>query len=84
MRETMALHHTNPVCASCHSIFEPIGLALENFDAVGAWRTQDGDNPIDATGVLVDGTKIDGVASLRESLLRRSPINSCAWSPKRC
>ena len=72
MRETMELHHTSPVCASCHKIFEPIGLALENFDAVGTWRTQDGDNPIDASGVLVDGTKVDGVASLRAMLVRRS------------
>ena len=72
MRETMELHHTSPVCASCHKIFEPIGLALENFDAVGTWRTQDGDNPIDASGVLVDGTKVDGVASLRAMMVRRS------------
>jgi Protein of unknown function (DUF1592)/Protein of unknown function (DUF1588)/Protein of unknown function (DUF1585)/Protein of unknown function (DUF1587)/Protein of unknown function (DUF1595) len=72
MRQTMELHHTNPVCASCHSLFEPMGLALENFDAVGAWRTQDGDSPIDATGVLVDGTKVDGVASLRNWLMSRS------------
>ncbi|MBZ5632241.1 MAG: DUF1592 domain-containing protein [Acidobacteriia bacterium] len=72
MRETMELHHTSPSCASCHKIFEPIGLALENFDAVGSWRTQDGDSPIDASGVLVDGTKVDGVVSLRESLVRRS------------
>ncbi|HYV61862.1 MAG TPA: DUF1592 domain-containing protein [Bryobacteraceae bacterium] len=72
MRETMELHHTNPSCSSCHKIFEPIGLALENFDAVGSWRTQDGDSPIDATGVLVDGTKVDGVVSLRDSLVRRS------------
>jgi len=72
MRQTMEAHHTNPVCATCHRIFEPIGLALENFDAVGAWRTQDEGGPIDATGVLVDGTKVDGVASLRESLVGRS------------
>jgi hypothetical protein len=72
MRETMELHHTSPSCASCHKIFEPIGLALENFDAVGSWRTQDGESPIDATGVLVDGTKVDGVVSLREALIRRS------------
>ena len=72
MRQTMEAHHTNPACASCHKIFEPIGLALENFDAVGAWRTQDGDSPIDASGVLVDGTKVDGVASLRDALVRRS------------
>ena len=72
MRETMELHHTSATCASCHKIFEPIGLALENFDATGAWRTKDGENPIDASGVLVDGTKIDGIASLRESLVGRS------------
>jgi hypothetical protein len=47
-----------------------MGIALENFDAVGAWRTQDEGLPIDATGVLVDGTKVDGVGSLRELLVR--------------
>jgi hypothetical protein len=72
MREIMEQHHTNPSCASCHRIFEPIGLSLENFDAVGTWRTMDGDSPIDASGVLVDGTKINGVASLRDSLMKRS------------
>ena len=72
MRQTMEAHRANPVCASCHKIFEPIGLALENFDAVGAWRSEDGDSPIDASGVLVDGSKVDGVASLREALVRRS------------
>jgi len=72
MRQTMEAHRTNPVCASCHKIFEPMGLALENFDAVGTWRTQDGDSPIDASGVLVDGTKVDGVASLRDVVVRRS------------
>ena len=66
------MHHTNPTCASCHKIFEPIGLGMENFDAVGSWRTQDGDSPIDPTGVLVDGTKIEGIASLRNSLVGRS------------
>jgi mono/diheme cytochrome c family protein len=72
MRETMELHHTNPSCATCHKIFEPMGLALENFDATGTWRTRDGESAIDATGVLVDGTKVDGVASLREYLVKRS------------
>jgi len=72
MRQTMEAHRTNPVCASCHKIFEPIGLALENFDAVGSWRTMDGDSPIDASGVLVDGSKVEGVASLRDALVRRS------------
>jgi mono/diheme cytochrome c family protein len=72
MRQMMEAHRANPVCASCHKIFEPIGIALENFDAVGGWRTQDGDSPIDANGVLVDGSKVEGVASLREALVRRS------------
>jgi len=72
MRQTMEAHRVNPVCASCHKIFEPIGLAMENFDAVGSWRTFDGDSPIDASGILVDGTKVDGVASLREALVSRS------------
>jgi mono/diheme cytochrome c family protein len=71
MRQTMEAHHTNPSCATCHQIFEPIGLALENFDAVGSWRTEDEGSPIDATGVLVDGTHVDGVASLREVLEHR-------------
>jgi hypothetical protein len=72
MRVRMEEHHTNPVCASCHKIFEPIGLGMENFDAIGSWRTLDGDSPIDASGVLVDGTKIDGIAGLRDSLVRHS------------
>jgi mono/diheme cytochrome c family protein len=72
MRQTLEAHRANPVCATCHKIFEPMGLALENFDAVGAWRTQDGDSPIDASGILVDGTKVDGIASLRDWLAHRS------------
>jgi mono/diheme cytochrome c family protein len=72
MRQIMELHHTNAGCASCHAIFEPIGLALENFDAVGTWRTFDDASPIDATGVLVDGTKLDGVTSLRNVLVNYS------------
>ena len=72
MREQMEMHHANPTCASCHNLFEPIGLALENFDGIGAWRLQDAGQPIDVSGVLADGTKIDGVASLRDVLLQHS------------
>jgi len=72
MRETMEAHHTNPACASCHKIFEPMGLALENFNAVGTWRTHDGDSLIDASGVLVDGTKVNSVADLRQWVVGRS------------
>jgi mono/diheme cytochrome c family protein len=72
MRERMEMHHANPTCASCHSLFEPIGLALENFDGIGAWRVEDEGQPIDASGVLANGTKIDGVASLRDVLMQHS------------
>ena len=72
MRDIMDRHHANPVCASCHKIFEPIGLAFENFDATGAWRTFDEGNPIDATAVMIDGTKVDGVVGLRGMLVRYS------------
>jgi hypothetical protein len=72
MRQTMEAHHSNPTCNTCHQIFEPIGLALENFDAVGMWRTQDEGQPIDASGKLVDGTKVDGIKDLRTALLGRS------------
>jgi mono/diheme cytochrome c family protein len=72
MRDIMERHHQNPVCASCHKIFEPIGLAFENYDATGAWRTQDEGNPIDAKGVMIDGTTVDGVVGLREMLVRYS------------
>jgi hypothetical protein len=60
----------NPTCAACHRIFEPVGIALENFDATGAWRTLEDGRPIDASGQLVDGTKVSGVVDLRNSLLR--------------
>jgi len=72
MRDIMERHHTNPTCASCHKIFEPIGLAFENYDATGAWRTSDEGNPIDATAVMIDGTKVDGVVGLRGMLVKYS------------
>lgn len=71
VRERMEQHRSNPVCAGCHKIMDPIGLALENFDGVGAWRDKDSGVSIDAAGQLVDGTKIDGPASLRKALLDR-------------
>ena len=70
MRERMEMHHANPTCSACHSLFEPIGIALENFDGIGAWRLQDEGQAIDARGALADGTKIDGPKSLRDVLLR--------------
>ena len=73
MRERMEQHRANPYCASCHKIFEPFGIALENYDGIGKWRTEDEGVTIDASGVLVDGTTVDGPASLRETLVRYSP-----------
>jgi mono/diheme cytochrome c family protein len=74
MREQMAEHRAAPVCASCHKTMDSIGFALENFDAVGAWRTTDAGSPIDASGELADGTKIDGVVSLRKALISRPEL----------
>jgi len=65
LRERLEAHRSNPVCASCHQIFEPMGIAMENFDAVGRWRTTDEGVPIDPSGVIADGTRLEGVASLR-------------------
>jgi hypothetical protein len=70
MREAMAQHRANPVCASCHRLMEPLGLAMENFDAIGRWRTRsEAGTPVDASGALLDGTDFDGVAGLKEALL---------------
>jgi hypothetical protein len=71
VRERLAAHRKNPVCANCHAPMDPLGFALENFDAVGKWRTLDANAPIDASGVLVDGTKFTGPAELRQTLVQR-------------
>ncbi|HJR68540.1 MAG TPA: DUF1592 domain-containing protein [Gammaproteobacteria bacterium] len=68
LRERLAEHRANPVCATCHDVMDPIGLALENFDAVGKWRTREPGGEIDAHGELADGTPITGAAELREAL----------------
>jgi hypothetical protein len=73
VREQLEQHRASPVCAQCHRVLDPIGFAMENFDAVGAWRTKDGGTlgeTINATGQLADGTKLDGVVSLRNALVR--------------
>jgi hypothetical protein len=74
LRERMEKHRTNAVCASCHSIMDPVGFSLENFDLVGKWREYDGKTRIDATAEMVDGTRLDGPASLRRALLDRSDM----------
>jgi hypothetical protein len=73
MRQRMEEHRANPACASCHKMMDPIGFALENFDGVGTWRTKQLGQPLDASGQLTDGTKINGVVDLREALVRYSP-----------
>jgi cytochrome c551/c552 len=69
MREQMDMHRANPICASCHARMDPIGFALENYDAVGRWRTKDAGAVIDASGKLPDGTKFNGPAELKKILL---------------
>jgi mono/diheme cytochrome c family protein len=74
VRERIEQHRASPACAGCHKIMDPIGLALENFDAVGRWRSEDEGVKIDASGQLVDGTAIDGPSALRKALLDRSDV----------
>jgi len=72
MREATERHRANPVCASCHRLMDPPGFALEQFDAIGRFRTRTAANtPIDASGVLPDGTTFDGAAGLRAALVRK-------------
>jgi hypothetical protein len=69
VRARMEEHRSNPVCAACHKQMDPLGFALENFDAIGKYRTMDGDSPIDATGVLADGTQFSNPVEFRQALL---------------
>ena len=71
LREAMIQHRAAPACAGCHARMDPIGFAMENFDAVGRWRERDGDQPIDATGVFPEGTKFEGIPGLKKELLRQ-------------
>jgi hypothetical protein len=74
LRARMELHRANAICASCHKLMDPIGFALDNFDAVGVWRTEEFGAPINAAGELADGTKVDGVVSLRNAILARPEV----------
>src|SRR5688572_5296711 len=71
LREAMIQHRAAPACAGCHARMDPIGFAMENFDAIGRWRERDGDQPIDATGVFPEGTKFEGIPGLKKELLRQ-------------
>jgi hypothetical protein len=75
MRQRLAAHRSNPVCANCHRTIDPVGFALENFDAVGRWRDHDGDSgPIDSAGGLPGSREFQGVAGLEEGLLARPEL----------
>jgi hypothetical protein len=74
IRERLEAHRTDPACASCHNIIDPVGFALENFDSVGAWRVKDGESPVDASGILVDGTAVNSPSDLRDALMSRSGL----------
>jgi Protein of unknown function (DUF1592)/Protein of unknown function (DUF1588)/Protein of unknown function (DUF1585)/Protein of unknown function (DUF1595) len=74
LRERLAQHRANPVCAGCHSRIDPLGFALENYDVMGKWRTEEAGKPIDAKGELADGTTFDGPEQLKAVLLQRKDI----------
>ena len=69
VRERLAEHRKNAVCAGCHRLTDPVGFALENYDAVGRWRTTDAGTPIDSSGALFDGTAFRGVDGLQTAIL---------------
>jgi hypothetical protein len=73
-RERMEEHRKDPTCNSCHRVMDPLGLALDNFDVTGAWRIKDNEVPVDSTGDLYDGTKMNGPAGLRQALLKHSDV----------
>jgi hypothetical protein len=73
LRQQMEKLRSVEPCKSCHKIMDPIGISLENFDGIGHWRTEDEGTPIDAVGLLVDGTRMEGVSGLRRAMLHYSP-----------
>lgn len=74
IRERLAEHRTNAACTSCHRLIDPVGFSLEQFDAVGRWRTLEEGKPVDAAGGLPDGSEFDGVSGLEQALLRRPEL----------
>jgi hypothetical protein len=72
VRDRLKKHRESPACSSCHSMMDPIGLAMENFDAIGVWRQNDSGYRVDPAGELFDGSKLDGPVSLRKAILSHS------------
>ncbi len=82
MRERVAEHRANPVCASCHNLMDPIGFAFENYDAVGRWRNVDAGVPVDPSGMLPDGSKFSDSSGLQKALLQRPELFVSALTEK--
>ncbi len=82
VREMLEMHRANAACAICHTRMDPLGLSLENFDAIGQWRATDAGRPIDASGVLLDGTKVNGPRELREALTAKKAQFAAAVTEK--
>src|SRR5262249_42939239 len=74
LRERMEKHRSDAVCAGCHKVMDPIGFALENFDAVGHWRTSDGGAKIDPSGTLFNGAPVEGAVALRRELVKQPEV----------
>jgi hypothetical protein len=72
VRERLAAHVANPTCASCHTRLDPLGLSMEHFDAIGRWRDTENGKPVDATGTLPGGARLDGTSDLKKTLLAKS------------
>ena len=82
VRERLAQHRANAACASCHDLMDPVGFALENFDALGRWRTLEEGKPVDASGGFPDGAKFTGVAGLEQALLNRPELFASTLTEK--
>jgi hypothetical protein len=82
VRERLAEHRANAACASCHNVIDPVGFSLENFDAVGRWRTLEEGKPVDASGGLPDGSRFTGIAGLEKGLLNRPEVFATTLTEK--
>src|SRR5690606_36501868 len=82
VRERLEQHQANPSCAMCHSLIDPFGFALENFDSIGAWRDTEAGRPVDAQGSFIDGSAIDGAVGLRRFLVERRELFVAAFAER--
>jgi len=82
MRERLAQHRANPACFSCHQLMDPVGFSLENYDAVGRWRTTESGVPVDTAGGLPDGSSFNGAAGLEDALLARPELFASTFAEK--